>query len=75
MFSKDRDIPVRTYLGTNDPLISHNFKTFSSNDIIDIIFLYVCNETGLKDVISQSIIDFLIDFIIDRAILALIAFK
>ena len=71
MFSKDRDIPVRTYPGTNDPLISHNFKTYSSNDTIDINFLYVCNETEFKDVILQSIID----FIIDRAITALIAFK
>ena len=58
IFSKDRDIPVMTYPGTNDPLIIQNSKTFSSNDIIDFNFLYVCNQTGFKDVISQSIINF-----------------
>ena len=39
MFSKDRDIPVMTYPGKNDPLVIHNSKTFSPTDIIDINFL------------------------------------
>ena len=58
MFSKDREIPVMTYPGTNDPLAIHNTKNFSPTDIIDINFLYVCNQTGFKDVISQSLIQY-----------------
>ena len=58
MFPKDRDIPVLTYPGANDLLIIHHSKTFSPNDIIDINFLYVCNQTGFKNFISESLIDF-----------------
>ena len=48
MFSKDPDIPVMTYPGTNDPLIIHNSRTFSPNDILDINFKYACNQTRFK---------------------------
>ena len=49
MFSKDSDVPVMTYPGTNNALIIRNSKTFSANDIIDINFKYPCNQTGLLD--------------------------
>ena len=58
MFSKDPDIPVMTYLGTNDPLVIHNSKTFSPNDIIDINFKYACNQTGFKKFTPQLQADF-----------------
>ena len=47
MFSKDSDIPVLTYPGTDDALIIDNSKTFSPTDIIDINFKYACNQSAI----------------------------
>ena len=57
MFAKDPDVPVMTYPGTNDPLVIHNSKTFSENDVIDINFKYVCNQTGLQPIPPKPITD------------------
>ena len=61
MFAKDPDVPVMTYPGTDDPLVIHNSKTFSENDIIDINFKYACNQTGLKALTSKPKTDIFTD--------------